>query len=94
MSTLHQPTDYNGDFTLIYLFTIKKHFFHTTIIIDNHFQKATLFFTTITLITPISKVGRLRIVNKKKVLNELSHKKEHINEVIASVRGNVESLYD
>jgi phosphoserine aminotransferase len=32
-------------------------------------------------------------VNKKKVLNELSHKKEYINEVIASIRKKVKSLY-
>jgi hypothetical protein len=70
VSTPHQPIDYDGDFTLIYFFTIEKLFFHTTIIINNHFRKATLFFTTITLITPVSKVGRPRIVNKKKILNE------------------------
>jgi hypothetical protein len=91
--TLHQPTDYDGDLTLIYLFTIKKLFLHTTIIIDNHFQKATSFFITITLITPVSKAGRPRIVNKKKVLNELSHEEKHMNEVIASVREKVESPY-
>jgi hypothetical protein len=72
---------------------IKKLFLHITIIINNYFWKATLFFKTITLITPVSKVGRPRIVNKKKVLNELSHKKKHMNEVITSVRGKVESLY-
>jgi hypothetical protein len=91
VSTLHQPTDYNGDLTLIYFFMIEKLFLHTTIIADNHFWKATPFFTIITLITPISKVGRLRIVNKKKVLNELSYEEEHMNEVIASVRGKVEN---
>jgi hypothetical protein len=93
VSTLHQPTDYDGDLTLIYLFTIKKLFLHTTIITNNCFQKAAPFFTIITLITPVSKAGRPRIVNKKKVLNELSHEEEHINKVIASVRGKVESLY-
>jgi hypothetical protein len=44
------------------------------------------------LITPISKVGHLRIVNKKKVLNELFHEEEHMNEVIISVRRKVESF--
>jgi hypothetical protein len=91
VSTLHQPTDYNGNLTLIYLFIIEKLFFHTTIIVDNHFWKAAPFFTIITLITPISKAGRPRIVNKKKVLNELSHEKEHMNEVIAGVRKNLYS---
>jgi hypothetical protein len=66
--TPYQPSDYNGDLTLIYLFTIKKLFFHTTIIVDNHFWKTTSFFTTITLIILVSKVGRLRIVNKKESL--------------------------
>jgi hypothetical protein len=63
------------------------------IITNNHFWKAASFFTTITLITPISKTGHPIIVNKKKVLNELSHEKEHMNEVITGVRGKVESLY-
>jgi hypothetical protein len=31
-------------------------------------------------------------VNKKKVLNELFHEEKHMNEVIAGVRGKVESL--
>jgi hypothetical protein len=92
--TPHQPTNYDGNLTLIYFFMIEKFFSHTTIIIDNHFRKAAPFFTTITLITPVSKVGHPRIVNKKKVLNELSHKDEHINEVIAGVRGKVENFYD
>jgi hypothetical protein len=45
------------------------------------------------LITLVSKVGRPRIVNKKKVLNELSHEIKHMNEVIAGVRKKIESLY-
>jgi hypothetical protein len=94
VSTLHQPTDYNGDLTLIYLFTIEKLFLHTTIIVDNYFRKTTLFFTTITLITPVFKADHSRIVNKKKVLNELSHKEKHMNEVIASIRKKVKSLYN
>jgi hypothetical protein len=94
VSTPHQPTDYDGDLTLIYLFIIKKLFLHTTIIVDNHFWKVIPFFTIITLITLVSKAGHPRIVNKKKVLNELSHKEKHINEVITSVRRKVESLYD
>jgi hypothetical protein len=93
VSTFHQPTDYDGDFTLIYLFIIEKLFFHTTIITNNHFQKVAPFFITITLITPISKVGRLRIVNKKKVLNGLSHEEKHMNKVITGVRRKVKSLY-
>jgi hypothetical protein len=93
VSTPYQPTNYDGDFTLIYLFIIKKIFFHITIIVDNHFRKVIPFFTIITLITLVSKVGHPRIVNKKKVLNELSHKEEHMNEVITSVRRKVESLY-
>jgi hypothetical protein len=93
VSTPHQPTNYDSNFTLIYFLIIKKFFFHTIIIVDNHFRKAAPFFTTITLITPVSKAGHLRIVNKKKVLNELSHKEEHMNKVIASVRGKVESPY-
>jgi hypothetical protein len=32
-------------------------------------------------------------VNKKKILNELSHKEEHMNEVIAGVRGKVKSSF-
>jgi hypothetical protein len=32
-------------------------------------------------------------MNKKKVLNELSYKKEHINEVIIGIRRKVENLY-
>jgi hypothetical protein len=47
------------------------------------------------LITPVSKAGHPRIVNKKKVLNELSHEEKYMNEeVIVGVRGKVESLYD
>jgi hypothetical protein len=45
------------------------------------------------LITLVSKAGRLRIMNKKKVLNKLSHKEEHMNKIIANVRRKVESLY-
>jgi hypothetical protein len=56
--------------------------------LENH-----TFFTIITLITPVSKVGHLRIVNKKKVLNELSHEEEHMNEIIAGVRRKVKNLY-
>jgi hypothetical protein len=93
VSTLYQPTDYDSNFTLIYLFMIEKLFLHTTIIINNHFQKAKPFFTTIILITFVSKAGHPRIVNKKKVLNELSHEEEHMNEVIISVKRKVESLY-
>jgi hypothetical protein len=94
MSTPHQPTNYDGDLTLIYFFIIEKLFFHTIIIVNNHFWKATPFFTTITLITPVSKIGHPRIVNKKKVLNKLFYEEKHMNEVIASVRRKVESLYD
>jgi hypothetical protein len=94
VSTFHQPTDYNDDLTLIYFFIIKKLFLHTMIIVDNHFWKATLFFITITLITPVSKVGRLRIMNKKKVLNKLSYEKEYINKIIIGVRKKVKILYD
>jgi hypothetical protein len=94
VSTPHQPIDYDGDFTLIYFFTIKKLFLYITIIVNNHFWKVIPFFTIITLITPVSKAGRLRIVNKKKVLNELSHKEEYMNKVIASVKRKVESLYN
>jgi hypothetical protein len=32
-------------------------------------------------------------MNKKKILNELSHKEEYMNEVIASVRRKVKSFY-
>jgi hypothetical protein len=46
------------------------------------------------LITPVIKAGRLRIINKKKVLNKLSHKEKYMNEVIAGVRRKVESFYD
>jgi hypothetical protein len=92
VSTPHQPIDYDSDLTLIYFFMIEKFFFHTTIIVDNYFWKAAPFFTTITLITLVSKAGRLRIVNKKKVLNELSHEEKHMNEVIIGVRRKVESL--
>jgi hypothetical protein len=73
---------------------IEKLFFHTTIIVDNYFWKVTPFFITITLITLVSKTGHLRIVNKKKILNELFHKEKHMNEVIVNVRGKVESPYD
>jgi hypothetical protein len=45
------------------------------------------------LIIFVSKAGHLRIMNKKKVLNELSHEKEHINEVITGVREKVKSSY-
>jgi hypothetical protein len=45
------------------------------------------------LIIPVSKVGHPRIMNKKKVLNELSHEEKHMNEVIAGVRRKVENLY-
>jgi hypothetical protein len=93
VSTLHQPTDYDGNFTLIYFFIIEKLFFHTTIIVDNHFQKAAPFFTTITLITLVSKTNRPKIVNKKKVLNELFHEEKHMNEVITGIRRKVKSLY-
>jgi hypothetical protein len=33
-------------------------------------------------------------MNKKKVLNELSHEEEHMNEIITSIRRKVKSLYD
>jgi hypothetical protein len=46
------------------------------------------------LITLVSKAGHLRIMNKKKVLNELSHEEEHMNEIITSIRRKVKSLYD
>jgi hypothetical protein len=85
VSTLHQPIDYNSNLTLIYLFIIEEFFFHTTIIVDNHFWKTAPFFITITLITSISKAGHPRIVNKKKVLNELFHEEKHMNEVIAGI---------
>jgi hypothetical protein len=45
------------------------------------------------LIIFVSKVGRLRIMNKKKILNELSYEEKHMNEVIAGVRGKVENFY-
>jgi hypothetical protein len=92
VSTFYQPTNYDGDLTLIYLFIIEKFFFYTMIIVDNYFWKAILFFTTIILITPVSKAGHLRIMNKKKVLNELSHEEEHMNKVITGVRGKAENL--
>jgi hypothetical protein len=94
VSTLHQPTDYNGNFTLIYFFIIKKLFFHITIIVNNYFQKVTSFFTIVTLITFVSKAGRPRIMNKKKVLNELSHEEKHINKIIINVRKKVENFYN
>jgi hypothetical protein len=46
------------------------------------------------LITPVFKAGHLRIVNKKKVLNELFHEEEHMNEIIIGVKRKVESLYN
>jgi hypothetical protein len=93
VSTLHQPTDYDVDLTLIYLFTIEKLFFYTTIIINNYFWKTTLFFTIIILITLVFKAGRPRIVNKKKVLNKLIYEKEYMNEIIIGVKKKVKSLY-
>jgi hypothetical protein len=45
------------------------------------------------LITLVSKAGHLRIINKKKVLNKLSHEKKHMNEIIISIRRKVKSLY-
>jgi hypothetical protein len=93
VSILHQPTDYDGNFTLIYFFMIEKLFLHTTIIINNHFWKTTSFFITITLITHVFKVDRLRIVNKKKILNELFYKEEYMNEIIISIKKKVKSLF-
>jgi hypothetical protein len=45
------------------------------------------------VITPISKVGRLRIVNKKKILNKLSKKEKYINIIIVGIREKVKSFY-
>jgi hypothetical protein len=46
------------------------------------------------LIIPVSKVGHSKIVNKKKVLNELFYEEKHMNEVIIGVREKVKSLYN
>jgi hypothetical protein len=93
ISSPHQPTDYDGDLTLIYLLTIEKLFLHTTIIVDNHFWKAAPFFKTITLITSVSKAGRPKVVKGKKVINELTLEEQQTNNIIAGVRGKVEGLY-
>jgi hypothetical protein len=60
---------------------------------DNHFGKASLFLKNLILITPKSKVRRLRMVNEVKVPQTLTNEQLNSNNVITRVRDKVETQF-
>ena len=89
----YKPTQYDGDLTVLNVATLDMLFGRSHMVGDNHFKKAGEFFSKITLFTNISKGGRPKTVDGKKVPVTLTKEEEELNEKISLVRGKVEAPY-
>ena len=83
----YKPTQYDGDLTVLNVATLDMLFGRSHMVGDNHFKKAGEFFSKITLFTNISKGGRPKTVDGKKVPVTLTKEEEELNEKISLVRG-------
>ena len=89
----YKPTQFDGDLTVLNAATLDKLFGRVHMIGDNHFKKAGEFFSKITLFTNISKGGRPKTVDGKKIPVTLTKEEEELNEKISLVRGKIEAPY-
>ena len=81
------PTVYDGDITISCAAELDRLFPSLEMVGDNHFRKATPFLKSLTLHTNISKAGRPRMVQGKKVPVTLTPEEEEWNKKISLVRG-------
>lgn len=84
---------YDGDLTILNAAVLDELFGRSHMIGDNHFKKEGEFFSKITLFTNVSKGGRPKTVDGKKVPVTLSKEEEELNQKISLVRGKVEAPY-
>jgi len=87
------PSVYDGDITISCASELDRLFPGLEMVGDNHFRKASPFLKSLTLHTNISKAGRPRMVQGKKVPVELTPAEEEWNKKISLVRGKIEAPY-
>ena len=87
------PKTFDGDFFLLHLREVEQTFPGATIIADNHFRKAEKEAVKVTLLTPISRAGRPRLVASKKQKRNLTDEQERWNSDVSKIRGRVEAPY-
>ena len=87
------PTVYDGDITISCAAELDCLFPSLEMVGDNHFRKASPFLKSLTLHTNISKAGRPRMVQGKKVPVTLTPEEEEWNKKISLVRGKIEAPY-
>jgi len=87
------PTVYDGDITISSSSVLDSLFPGLHMIGDNHFRKAAPFLKSVVLHTNITKAGRPRMVNGKKVPVLLSAEEEEWNKKVSLVRGKIEAPY-
>jgi hypothetical protein len=91
MGFFSSSSSYDGDLAIRHAMLLQSYFEYSTIVVDNHFRKATSHFENITFITPKSKAGRRKKVDSVLIPRELSEEDETINSVISGIRGKVEA---
>ena len=85
------PSVYDGDITISCASELNCLFPGLEMVGDNHFRKASPFLKSLTLHTNISKAGRPRMVQGKKVPVALTPEEEEWNKKISLVRGKIEA---
>ena len=93
VSPPYLPTVYDGDILISNAGTLDSLFPKLEMVGDNHFRKASPLLKKLTLHTNITKAGRPRMVNGKKIPVTLTPEEERWNEKISLVRGKIEAPY-
>ena len=93
VSSAFLPSVFDGDITISCASELDRLFPGLEMVGDNHFRKASPFLKRLTLHTNISKAGRPRMVQGKKVPVELTPEEEEWNRKISLVRGKIEAPY-
>ena len=87
------PTVYDGDILISSAGTLDSLFPKLEMVGDNHFRKAAPLLKKLALHTNITKAGRPRMVNGKKIPVTLTPEEEEWNRKISLVRGKIEAPY-
>jgi hypothetical protein len=91
VSSAFLPSVFDGDITISCASELDVLFPGLETVGDNHFRKAAPFLKRLTLHTKVSKAGRPRMVQGKKVPMTLTPEEEEWNRKITLVRGKIEA---
>lgn len=93
ISPPYPPTTYDSDILIHCGLEIDRLFPKCHMVGDNHFRKAASLLKSVVLHTNISKAGRPKVVDGKKVPHALKPEEEQWNKDVSLVRGKIEAPY-